>query len=437
MKTIPLLSIILFSLPMISGGAMNFLIGNYLLKYATDVLLITPGIMGTIFLISRIWDAFNDPIVGHLSDKTETRLGGRLPWILGSALPVAISFVLLWIAPPHWKPDYQAIWLAFWLLLFFTAITALYIPHYSLGAELSANPFERNRIFGVRAIFENIGNFIGVAMMLFLTNLPADRLRISHTIDSIIPLIGLLSLFFIGSIFLIRKRASQSSHQASDKPFIQSLISAFANPRARLVFIVGFLSQLGAAFIMSMTLYFAEYVLLQREQGAIYIGLFMLFATIAIPIWIHISKRIDKRSLWIGAKLILGLGFSLTFFIGPQQHIWMQILSSTLGAFAGAVLIVHPSMLADSLNPKEGSLEGIYFSLFTFINKSAMALAPALTGWLLAFASFVPNELQQPQTVFCIRIGYAFLPALFFVSGALILITYQRGSRKNNQLDVY
>ncbi len=88
-----------YALPMLGVGYMFGVLTLYLLKFATDVLLVAPGTMGLILGISRIWDAFADPLAGYLSDATRTRFGRRRPWLTASALPLGLFFVAVWSPP--------------------------------------------------------------------------------------------------------------------------------------------------------------------------------------------------------------------------------------------------------------------------------------------------------------------------------------------------
>ena len=90
---------VLYSLPAAAAGYMLSLLGLYVMKYSTDVLLIAPAIMGTIFGLSRIWDAITDPLVGYLSDKTRLNFGRRRSWILVGAIPAALAYYMLFTSP--------------------------------------------------------------------------------------------------------------------------------------------------------------------------------------------------------------------------------------------------------------------------------------------------------------------------------------------------
>jgi sugar (glycoside-pentoside-hexuronide) transporter len=431
-KQIPFSFLFFYSLPMVGGGMMNMLIGNYLMKYSTDVLLIAPGMMGLIFFISRIWDAVNDPICGYLSDHSRPRMGRRKSWIFFSMVPTSLSFYMLWNPPQNLDSATLPIWLGLNILIFFTSITALYVPHYSLGAELSGEYFQRNRIYGFRALAENIGNFMGIGAMTLITL----TVHIRHDIPRYVLAISLLSaLLTILMIWKTREPEAEKFHAKGR--ILPSFINVIQNPNARIILAVGFLSQMGAAVIMGMALYFAEYILLRPQKGPIFIGVFMIAATLSIPLWIKISKKFEKKNLWLGAKLFLGTGFGLTFFLGPGDDIPMIIICLILGIAAGSVLILNPSMLADTIDFDEfmsgERKEGVYFSVFTFMNKSAMGLSAVVIGFILQLSGFKPNQDQVESAQTAIRFLNAIIPLLCFLGGAFILSFY-KFNRKEHAL---
>ena len=133
------------------------LVNFYLLKFSTDVLLIAPAVVGTMLLLARFWDAITDPLAGWLSDRTHTRLGRRRPWLLGAALPFAASVVMLWSPPADLEETALIAWVGVAILLFYTAYTAVRIPHLAFAAELDRGYHERTRVFAVLQAVEGIG----------------------------------------------------------------------------------------------------------------------------------------------------------------------------------------------------------------------------------------------------------------------------------------
>ena len=147
---------------------MYLLIGLYIMKFSTDVLLISPAIMGTIFGVSRVWDAISDPLVGYVSDKTESRLGRRRSWLLLSMVPVALLFIMVFSPPASLSGTGLVIWMAVGVIGFYSAMTLFMVPHLSLGAELSTDYHERSRLYGFRHAAYTVGSIIALYSMQLL-----------------------------------------------------------------------------------------------------------------------------------------------------------------------------------------------------------------------------------------------------------------------------
>ena len=117
-----------YSLPSLGLGAMMGLVLIYFLKFATDVLLIAPALVGAIFGAARIWDAVSDPLAGHWSDRTHHALGRRRPWLFISAVLLPLGFVALWTPPTQLDSLGLAVWFAFWVFFLHTALTVFSVP---------------------------------------------------------------------------------------------------------------------------------------------------------------------------------------------------------------------------------------------------------------------------------------------------------------------
>jgi Na+/melibiose symporter-like transporter len=425
-KNISIISLIFYSLPMIAGGAMNMLIALYLMKYSTDALLIAPAVMGSLFLISRIWDAVNDPIIGFLSDHTPSRYNRRKIWILLSALPVGITFYFLWMPPEPIKEMFMGIA----LMAFYTFFTTLYVPHYSLGAELSSVDSDRHKIYGIRAVAENIGIFAAVGVMLLIPVTSQARAEA----PMLMFIVAIVSIILVASMhFFVKEEKHQKIPQAG---FIKSFSSVFKNSHARLILTAGFFGQFGAAVIFTMTLYFAEYVIKVPDAGNLVVGIFIISASITIPLWIFLLKHFEKKTIWIGANLVLAMCFALTFTLHEGNIDTLYLIAAFAGAASGSILFIHPSALADTIDYEEllsgHKSQGMYFSIFTFINKTAMGMAAFVIGRMLKLGEFQPNIDQSEDSLFFIKFTYAFIPAISF-SIASVLLTFYSLNRESHQ----
>ena len=410
--------IIFYSMPMAAGGMMNMLVALYLMKYATDALLIAPAIMGMLFLISRIWDAAIDPVVGYLSDHTHSRFGRRKIWIISSAIPLAVLFYFLWMPPGI----LASLFMGVALVGFYTAYTTLYVPHYSLGAEISSDHHNRHRIYGARAVFENLGIFLAVGVLQLLPDTSIARMRAPW----IMFIVAAASIVFILSLhFFVHEN---KTHKTPADNFIRSAMSVFKNHHARLILLAGFFGQFGAAIIFGMTLYYAEYVMLNPSAGNLVVGFFIIFASVSVPGWIYLLKHFEKKTIWIASNIILAMCFAMTFTLVPGNLNTLYLIAAFAGTATGSILFIHPSALADTIDYEElmssKKSQGIYFAIFTFINKSAMALAGMISGFMLSLGGFQPNIPQSENSLFFIKITYSLLPMASFLVAAFLLTFY-------------
>ena len=120
--------------PLVGIHALTLLVETFAMKFATDTLAIGPGAIGLIFSISRLWDAFVDPAVGYLSDRTHSSLGRRRSWLLGGALPIACSFVAIFAPPEALRSGGLIGWEGVAIVAFASFSSTFHVPHLSLGA---------------------------------------------------------------------------------------------------------------------------------------------------------------------------------------------------------------------------------------------------------------------------------------------------------------
>ena len=118
--------------------------------FLTNVVGIEAGVAGTVVLVGKLWDGINDPLIGTLSDRLQTRWGRRRPFLLFGSIPFAISFILLFIVPPIENRTWLAVYYSFAFLLFDTLFTVVNVPYIAMLPELSADYDERSNLAGWR-----------------------------------------------------------------------------------------------------------------------------------------------------------------------------------------------------------------------------------------------------------------------------------------------
>ena len=265
-----------YGAPAAGAGYMYLLLSLYVMKFATDVLLIAPVVMGMIYSASRIWDAVSDPLVGYLSDRTQTRLGRRRTWILLSTVPIAAGFYMVFAPPVTLSHDELILWMAIAVIGFYSAMTVFYVPHLSLGAELSDDYHERSRMFGVRHAAYIIGSILSlVSLQLLITEEFAEGGDVrALAADLALIAIAVMVLLVLYAVARLRERPEfQGRVKASP---IKAFRDVWSNPHARLLLIVTFIEYVGSSAIAALTLYVTQYVVGAPQWSAV-----IIFAYIA------------------------------------------------------------------------------------------------------------------------------------------------------------
>ena len=261
-------TVVSFGAPGLGAGYMYLMMALYVMKFATDVLLIAPAIMGLIFSASRIWDAVSDPVVGYLSDRTRIRYGRRRTWILASTLPIGAAFIMVFAPPAGLTGAGLVIWMAVAIIGFYSAMTVFFVPHLSLGAELSSSYHERSRLFGVRHGFYTFGSILSlISFYLLISAEQQGRDVVRETaLDLAFLASGMMVILILLSVGQLKERSDYQG-RVNENPF-HAFRDVWRNHHARLLIVVTFIEHVGSAAIGALTLYVAQYVIGATALGA-------------------------------------------------------------------------------------------------------------------------------------------------------------------------
>ncbi|HKI74139.1 MAG TPA: MFS transporter, partial [Pseudomonadales bacterium] len=365
-----------YVIPGIGVNYMGLLVGLYIMKFSTDVLLIAPAAISTIFGISRIWDAISDPIVGYLSDRTRTPIGRRRSWFLLSILPIAGMFIWVFSPPNSLSGDGLVVWMGIGVILFYSSMTIFLVPQMSLGAELTPNYHERSRLFGLRYATATVGSILALVGMqvLIMAEQKSDHAHdptiIRTTAFELSVLAAVITACLIGyAVVKLRERADYQD-RAIKHP-LAAFKDVWKNPHARLIIVVSFVENIGSAVIGLLTLYVAEYVVGRPSLAPTIIFSYMICAAISPPLWIPLSRRFGKIRLWMFSMMLTGLSFggmfSIPFLPTPDAKLYtIMVLAVFAGLAAGCGGTIAPSIQSDIIDYDEYKTgerkEGSYFA---------------------------------------------------------------------------
>ncbi len=413
--------LIAYATPSLASSFVFTLVGLYLLKYSTDVLLIPPSVMGLVFGLSRIWDGVTDPVMGYLSDRTRTRMGRRRPWMIAAAVPVGAGFLAIWAPPESLHGGGLIAWMACSVILFYTATTAFGIPYTALGAELSEGYHDRTRIYGARAFADYLGVIMAGVGLLVLEQAadPRSAARAVAWIGAASMVVGL-----IWPAWVLRERTDFQGRGGTKPPFA-SFGDVLRNRNARLLLGVFFLELLGYQAFVTLMPFMTEYLLETPGATAYYLFAAIGSTLLFIPAWVPLSRRFGKAQVWTGsliAKAGLFAGFA---FVGAGDWLMIGVLTASFGVATGAGTVLGPSLQTDVIDTDEARTgerkEGTFFAAWGLAMKLAVGCSIFVSGTALAWIGFVPNAAQGESALRGLRGLISVFPMLTHIGAVLLL----------------
>ncbi len=382
-------------------------------------------VAGVVIMGTRVWDFVTDPLVGWLSDRTRTRLGRRVPWMVLAWLPLSIASYKLFIPPA----GADEIYLAFWSFVMFASGTALFMPYTAMGAELSDDYHERSRVFLYRHVFAALGTLLAGFLFVVANNQETTYFPQRATLELIAWTgLALLPVPIVFTAWKIREAPSAVRRAEntlgwrasvrlmwSNKPFLQILGAYFANGVAN-------------AFPLTLFFFFIRQVLERPEWAPVYLTTYFTMAIAGTPIWLFTAKRFGKHIAWRVALIIAIAAFSIVPFLGSGDTVVFLGVAIVAGLTLGADLAMPASMLADSVDRdvlETGERRtGIYFAVWGMAAKAAAAFVVGVSFEVLAVAGFVPKMYNDADALLALTLLFGVCPILFKLVSLRIIWGY-------------
>jgi len=409
----------------------------YMLFFYTDVFGITAKAAGTMFLVTKIWDAINDPMMGMIADRTNTRWGKFRPYLIWGAIPFGVLGVLAFTTPELndiGKLIYAYITYTFLMM----AYTAINVPYSAIMGVMTSNSHERTTVSSFR--------FIAVfAALLFVqyfiptmtdgAEIPTKSWQLTMTIVS-----GLAVVLFVIAFFSSKERVQPPKGQKT--PIKQDLADLISNRPwvfvgVATVFQLIFICMRGGSTFYYFT-YFVkdqEITLLGKVFDLSYSKLFSLFTMsgtaftiLGVVLTTRISKAFGKSITYAVSLGIAGITAGLFIFLGPQSLALMFIINLITSFAVGPVSVLQWAIYADTADYSEWKkgrrATGLVMSASLFTLKLGIALGAAANAWILAAYGYQPNVEQTANGLLGIRMVMSVYPAIFAMIGMVLMFFY-------------
>ncbi|MGD2165304.1 MAG: glycoside-pentoside-hexuronide (GPH):cation symporter, partial [Anaerolineae bacterium] len=395
--------------------------------FMTDVVGLSPGVAAAAIFVGRSWDYINDPIFGHLSDRTRTRWGRRRPFLLLGALPFALAFAMVWWRPPWDRPLFLASYYALAYVVFDAAATFVYMPYFALTPELTSDYDERTSLTTYRMLFSILGSLVAFTVPLAMigTFYPESAQRVS-TMGAVFGATSALPflLVFFGTcerpMFMEQERPSvrQSLRAAlQNRPFVLGLM----------IFLVTWIT---VEILQATLLFFVKYVVQREAQNDVVMATIFVTAAVALPVWEWVSRRWSKRWAYVGGIAFWAVVQIVMITLSPTTGLIPILALCVLAGIGVSAAHVLPwAIIPDAIEWGEWKTgerhEGMFYSLVTLIRKATTSLAVPAVGLILQFTGYVPNATKQPPSALLgIRIVIGPIPAFLLCLGIVFALLY-------------
>ena len=424
------------------------LFGAYLMIFYTDVFGLPAAVVGTMFLITRIWDSAFDPIVGVVADRTHSRWGKFRPYLLWLAVPFGIIGVLTFVTP-DWSPTGKLVYAYVTYSLMMMIYSAINVPYASLLGVMSPNPKERNTLSTYRMTFAYIGSFIALLLFMPLVNFFSGNSKdlgdqqTGWTMAVVVIAILCIILFF--GCFAWTKERVKPIKEAQN-PLKEDLKDLFKNKPWWILLGAGVAALVFNSIRDGATVYYFKYFVVEEDYATVsffgmsfvlsglYLALGQAANIIGVIAAAPVSNRIGKRNTYMWAMIIATVLSVIFYWFDKEDLIWMFVFQALISICAGSIFPLLWSMYADCADYSElktgNRATGLIFSSSSMSQKFGWAIGTAVTGWLLAYFGFQANVVQSEETIHGIRMFLSFLPAIGTILSVLFLSMYPLSENK-------
>jgi GPH family glycoside/pentoside/hexuronide:cation symporter len=406
-------------------------LGFVLLIYLTDTVGLSAALAGTALMIGRIWDAFYDPVIGYLSDRSKTRMGRRRPFMLGGAIPWFIAMVVMFTNPSLviGSGISQAALFAYALIVYMvlcTAYSTVNVPYYSWAPELTSDYHERTSLNGYRSGFAFFGNLIALGAALPIVALSQNK-SLGFVLMGLI-FGGVMLITTLTTVFAIREPAELKPAKSMD--IWKTYLAVFKNRPYVLILLAYIINFTGITIISGIAIYYFKYILRAENMVTYAMLLLLVTSVVFIPVSVVIAKKTGKKLVYGAASIITAASVMMLFFFGHTLGLnFALVMMFFLGIGLGFTYVPPFAMVADAIEydylVTGERREGAFFGIWTWGIKLGQALAVFLMGVILEAMGYVANAMpQSPSAELGIRLFLGPISAVIFVASAVVLYFY-------------
>lgn len=432
-------------------GGSQVIMAFFYLRFLTDVVQISPALAGTVVLVSKIWDAISDPVMGVITDNTRTRWGRRKPWFILAFFGIISSFILLWYPVGFETEIKKFIYVLLTYVYFSTVSTVCLVPYSSMSSEISTDYSERNTINGMRLFFSQLSSLLAAVLPLAIVDRfddPATGWLTMAVVFSIFYAIPWLMMFFF-----THERVPLSDQKSKFE--LETFLRPFQVLCFRKLILMYFLAYLSMDVTAAIFQYYMYYYLERKDETELVIGTLLIAQVVLIPLVVYLANRYGKATVFRYSILIWLAGACL---LAVYQSDWPDYMIYLIAALVGSGVVgcvVMPwSIFPDVTDVGElrfgYRIAGSFSGVLTFSRKFSGAIGIFTVGMILEFSGYLPpiqkmqdgrfTEIlqQQPESVItALQLIVFVVPMVLLVPAWFAARTYPLDKQTHGRLRRY
>lgn len=414
-------------------------ISSFLMFFWTDIMGVGAAIAGTIMMLSRVWDAINDPLIGRAADRTKSKWGRYRPWIIRFTVPLAIINILCFTNMPIEDATGKAIYACVTFFILVLVYTCVNVPYSAMTASLTLNARDRGTLSSVRLFFA-----YGTALFITVFTLPlVNGFGGGDTASGFFKVAIMYSCIMIVLHVICFKGTKEVVEYPHENISLKECFKALKGNKP--VWILAFAFMVYGLFNYgrsATSLYYFSYVagdpMLYSTYSLFNVGITM-FGIFLTP---FIARKFkNKATVPIIGYAMFGIGCISQFFVDPTTSAGLGILYGTTalmavgGGFGVAMIYGMVPDTTEYTQHKYGlRAAGFISAIVNFFLKVGMAIGVSLTGWLMGALGYVANQAQNPAVLQGITFMFALLPGIMALVCVLMLRAYKLDNKTHENI---